>query len=223
MKVLVTAGSTQVPIDKVRFVSNGFKGKTGRDIARYFTQQGAEVTLLTSGETRFDANLPKLQFVYFQTFDELATLMENYIRNGNFDVVIHSAAVSDYAVSQVLDENLQPVSANRKISSAHQKLYLEMKPTIKLVDQIREPWGFGGKLVKFKLQVGISDEALLDIAEQSRIASKADIVVANCLEWAKERAYVLGPKTSVPFTVSVIRLDLPKFLYWRLKECPKSC
>ena len=209
--MLITAGSTRVPIDKVRFISNGFKGKTGRDIARFFDENGVQVTLLTSGEM-WDGATAGSQCIRFETFEELSALMEAHIKNGSFDAVIHSAAVSDYAVTRVLDENFQPLASEGKISSEHPRLYLEIERTKKLVDQIRGPWAFTGKLVKFKLQVGISDGELLEIAEKSRVASGADMVVANCLEWAKEYAYIVSGTSAI----RVSRKALRSQLYWRL-------
>ena len=46
--------------------------------------------------------------------------------------------------------------------------------------------------MKFKLEVGVSDERLLEIAERSRIHSAADLLVANTLEGASVYAF-LGP------------------------------
>ena len=46
--VSVTAGSTMVPIDKVRAITNIFNGRTGTNIALYFARQGWNVTLVTS-------------------------------------------------------------------------------------------------------------------------------------------------------------------------------
>lgn len=59
-----------------------------------------------------------------------------------------------------------------------------------------------GKLVKFKLQV----------AAKSRIASEAALIVANCLEWARERAYILGADRCE----TVARANLPEALYSRV-------
>ncbi len=47
-------------------------------------------------------------------------------------------------------------------------------------------------LVKFKLEVGVDDAALLDVAEQSRRHSGADLMVANTLEEPASHAF-LGP------------------------------
>lgn len=212
MNVLITAGATQVPIDKVRSISNIFRGRTGLAIANHFATQNSSgsVTLLTSDpDTAIEASQGIGNITSYKTFDELSALMESHIRLGVYDIVIHSAAVSDYRVSRVLDANLVPLDATQKISSQHQKMYLELEPTTKLVDQIRQPWGFTGKLVKFKLQVGITDQELIDIASASRVASKADLIVANCLEWARHRAYVLGDN----LCKGVSRSDLPGTLY----------
>ena len=46
--------------------------------------------------------------------------------------------------------------------------------------------------MKFKLEVGVDDEQLLDIAERSRRHSAADLMVANTLEGAADWA-CLGP------------------------------
>ncbi len=218
MRVLVTAGSTEIPIDRVRFISNGFKGKTGAKIARYFKSMGDEVTLLTSA--RRDEAAGEFfvkRSLRYRTFDELQGLMESEIRSGGYDAVIHSAAVSDYMVSQVLikdGETLCPIDTTKKISSSYEKMYLELVPTKKLIDQIRMPWGFTGKLVKFKLQVGISDEELIAIARESLRVSRADFIVANCLEWSKERAYIIAADGSID---NVGRYDLPAALRGRLK------
>lgn len=205
MKILVTAGSTQVPIDRVRCISNIFKGRTGVSIAkeaacyrgmntpeRYNHQGYHSVTLLANpGVPHSDQMFCKYRT--YKTFDELHALMEEEITTGNYDAIIHSAAVSDFKVKEVFDG---------KIKSS-EELTLHLVPTIKLIDQIREPWGFKGKLVKFKLQVGITKEELLAIAVKSRLDSKADFIVANLLDdfkdWETPNMYIVsGDKSMMP-------------------------
>lgn len=202
MNILITAGSTCVQIDQVRVISNIFKGRTGIEIARTAANLGHRVTILSSHQSGVSGQLLRdptrfynpITLCRFRTFDELAELMEQKIRGENFDAVIHSAAVSDYKVASVMDGEMPSaeVANGSKIGSDHQALWLKLVPTAKLVDKIRTPWGFKGKLIKFKLQVGISDEELIAIARRSRRDSEADIIVANCLEWAKEYAYIIG-------------------------------
>jgi len=71
-------------------------------------------------------------------------------------------------------------------------LWLRLVRTPKLVDLIRTDWRFRDLLVKFKLEVGIDEKRLLEIAESSRRHSDADLMVANTLEGAHAWAYV-GP------------------------------
>jgi phosphopantothenoylcysteine synthetase/decarboxylase len=95
-----------------------------------------------------------------------------------------------------------------KVKSDEPELWLRLVRAPKLVDKIRSEWGFRGILVKFKLEVGVSDEALQTIAEKSRRASQADWMVANTLEgaaeWAflgDEKGYSKFPRPELPATL----------------------
>ena len=106
MKVLVTAGNTQTPIDQVRCITNIFSGRTGTRIALEAFQRGHDVCLLTSHPEvvhELSEGLPpwgpRWRIRPYRTFDDLKELMENEIVNGSFDAVIHVAAVSDYAIA----------------------------------------------------------------------------------------------------------------------------
>ena len=195
-KILITAGATTVPIDKVRSITNIFKGRTGYEIAMRFAVEGHDVTLMTSNKAHNTKWTTNINYV---TYDDLLNSMEAMIKDGDFDVIIHSAAVSDYKVAGVLVPGYDPevdglieIDNTKKISSSYEEIYLKMTPTLKIIDLIRGSWGFKGTLIKFKLQVGIGAEELIEIAKKSRIDSKADIIVANCLEWSKESAYVIS-------------------------------
>jgi phosphopantothenate-cysteine ligase/phosphopantothenoylcysteine decarboxylase/phosphopantothenate--cysteine ligase len=213
MRILVTAGNTQTPIDEVRCITNIFTGRTGTRVALAAHARGHRVTLLTShpgvvGELT-PAHTPEpgtWEIVPYRTYDDLHRLMAAYIPNGQFDAVIHSAAVSDYNVTGIyttsanstFDEasgkwrgDATMLDANApKVKSSHEELWLRLTPTEKLIDKIRHPWGFTGTLVKFKLEVGIGETELLEIAERSRRHSHADWMVANTLDMIRDAAYV---------------------------------
>lgn len=180
MNILVTAGNTQTPIDKVRCLTNIFSGRTGGRIAVEAARRGHRVTLFTSHpevipELANGLPLPPdcWQLKTYRTFDELSSLMESAIPNGKFGAIIHAAAVSDYALAGVFAPGkagvLEDVSAG-KVKSHHPELWLRLTPTPKLIDRIREAWGFTGILVKFKLEVGLSEPELRNIAEKSRLS-----------------------------------------------------
>jgi phosphopantothenate---cysteine ligase (CTP) len=214
MNILVTAGNTRVLIDQVRCITNIFTGRTGASIALEAQRRGHHVTLLTSRpETVSELSGPlgneRWRLVTYQTFADLDQAMCHRLGSDTFDTVIHSAAVSDYLADGVFvpapgtrltDDNSwqseqTPALVNRdaaKIKSAAPELWLRLKPAPKLIDKVRSAWGFRGILVKFKLEVGIGDARLLEVAEQSRVHSRADLMVANTLEGASSWAFV-GP------------------------------
>jgi phosphopantothenoylcysteine synthetase/decarboxylase len=218
MNVLVTAGNTLVPIDRVRCITNIFSGRTGAAVALEADARGHAVTLLTSHPEAVDSLAggktlsERWCLRRYRTFDDLHGLMAECVQGGGLDAVIHSAAVSDYLAGGVYapaahtrfrpedgrwesDEMLGPALLDRaagKVKSDEPELWLRLVRAPKLIDRVRRDWGFRGVLVKFKLEVGTSDEQLLDVAERSRRHSEANLMVANTLEGSGHYAY-LGP------------------------------
>src|SRR5437773_9221693 len=103
MRILITAGNTQAPIDRVRCLTNIFTGRTGAGIAACAHDRGHDVTLLTSHpevviEQRPQQPLSGARWrpYRYSTFDDLQTLLSGEVQGGGYDAVIHCAAVSDY-------------------------------------------------------------------------------------------------------------------------------
>jgi phosphopantothenoylcysteine synthetase/decarboxylase len=217
MNILVTAGNTLTPIDKVRCLTNIFTGRTGAAIALEACRRGHRVTLLTSHPEAVDdlANLERpasdrWSIVRYRTFDELEKSLADLVRRPGLDALVHSAAVSDYRPAGIYApgpatrfreadarwENAAgqpPALVDRsagKVKSDVPELWLRLTRTPKLIDRVRTDWAFRGVLVKFKLEVGISDGELMEIAEKSRAQSAADLMVANTLEGASHWAYL---------------------------------
>jgi phosphopantothenoylcysteine synthetase/decarboxylase len=236
MKVLVTAGTTGVFIDQVRCLTNIFTGRTGATIALEALSRGHHVTLLTSNPQAVLEQKPETshaesrwQIRRYDAFDDLRVQMEQEVKRGSFDAVIHSAAVSDYLAAGVFapapgtqfselhtwrqSASTAPAMLDRaaaKVKSDESELWLRLVRAPKLVDMVRAQWGFRGILVKFKLEVGVSDKQLLEIAESSRRQSQADLIVANRLESAASWAYV-GPGATGYFKIA--RDELPAKLW----------
>jgi len=210
VRILVTAGNTQTPIDRVRVITNIFTGRTGATIASTAFDRGHQVTLLTSHPKVLSdipsarhRREPEFAVLPYHTFDDLHRHMAALIPSDGFDAIVHSAAVSDYhcegvyAVRTPFDGQTLPsltdVSAG-KVKSSFPEVWIRLIPTPKLVDKVRGEWGFRGVLVKFKLEVGVSEAELLTIAERSRMHSSADLMSANTLDEAGEWALVGGPE-----------------------------
>ena len=192
MNILVTAGNTQTPVDRVRCLTNVFTGRTGAQIAAAAAVRGDAGTLLTSHPDALGRTPPGVRVREYRTFADLDRLMAGEVTSGRYDAVVHAAAVSDYLVAGVFaqaGDGLADAAAG-KVKSHHPELWLKLTPAPKLVDKLRGEWGFGGVLVKFKLEVGVSDAELLGIAERSRVQSGADLMSANTLEGMHDWAFV---------------------------------
>ena len=190
-RVLVTAGPTWVAIDRVRVISSIFGGRMGVAIGREAARQGASVVLLL-GRGRADTSqlgdygVRIRRFVYFE---ELQEMVEEELTSNTYGIIIHSAAVSDFRPRR---------TGAGKISSMTDSLSIDLVPTVKIVDRIRElaPRAF---LIKFKLEVGKSEKELLDIGYASLRQSNADLLVANDLDQMKGRhtAYIIDPENRI--------------------------
>jgi phosphopantothenoylcysteine synthetase/decarboxylase len=238
MHVLVTAGNTLVLIDRVRCLTNVFTGRTGASIAIAAHSRGHRVTLLTSHAESVDVpheDLDRWSMMRYRTFDDLrATMAERLVTKGP-DVLVHTAAVSDYLSAGVYSPDSRshfddqsgrwhgedaagPAMVDRaagKVKSDEPELWLRLVRAPKLIDMVRTDWQFAGTVVKFKLEVGVDDQQLLDIAERSRRHSKADLMVANTLEGSAHYAF-LGPIDGSYRRVS--RRELPNTLLAALES-----
>jgi phosphopantothenoylcysteine synthetase/decarboxylase len=218
VKLLITAGNTQTPLDRVRCITNIFSGRTGAHVAARALDRGHDVVFLTSHPEVLDAipaardrRAPEWRVRPYRTFDDLEAAMAAEIGRGDLDGVIHAAAVSDYRPAGVFGPapgtsfdpealawdacsnrpRMQDV-ARGKVKSTHPELWLRLVPTPKLIDKVRSEWGFNGVVVKFKLEVGLSEAELLTVAEAARVHSRADLIVANTLEGMHEWALLGG-------------------------------
>jgi|AntAceMinimDraft_8_1070364.scaffolds.fasta_scaffold137486_2 phosphopantothenoylcysteine synthetase/decarboxylase len=191
-RILVTAGPVWVPLDKVRVITNIFGGSLGLVIAIEAARRGAEVKLLLGpGRVKVPDQLPfGLELVRFKYFDEFSKLVQNSLQKENFDVVIHSAAVADY----------RPVESEEgKIKSQQEDLVIHLQPTPKIVDQMKQ-WAHDIFLVKFKLEVGLSNEALIERAHESMLHSQADLMVANNfrdVKVASHQAFIIDQEKNI--------------------------
>ncbi|MGH7226192.1 MAG: phosphopantothenoylcysteine decarboxylase, partial [Gemmataceae bacterium] len=176
---------------------------------------------------------------HYRTFEDLQNRMKELVARDDLDAVIHCAAVSDYLAGGIYapaehthfrpetgrwesDSASGPALVDRaagKVKSDEPELWLRLLRAPKLIDCIRRDWGFGGLIVKFKLEAGISDEQLLDIAERSRTHSDADLMVANTVEGAATYAF-LGPLDGKYQRVS--RRQLAELLLAALEQHPRK-
>lgn len=181
-KVLVVAGSTEEPIDRVRLISNRSTGGLGRALAEEAFARGAEVTVLLGRH-----EVPPPPYVEVRKFTTVDTLMR---ATGEIPrdtaVILAVAAVSDY----------RPKAPIRgKVSSGMAKMDLSLEAAPKVLPLLRSA-APDATLVSFKLEVGLSDEQLAEVARARLGRGIEDMVVANDLERVSadhHPAIIIGP------------------------------
>lgn len=242
MNFLITAGSTQSAIDRLRCVTSIFTGRTGAAIARNAWGRGHNVTLATSRpDTLLEHGInyrdpgERLNVVLFRSYDELAVLLQNQLKSGQFDACCHSAAGGDFLpagafspgpgtffnarIGQWESQTGPPSLIEQrggKIGLNESEVWLRLVRGPKLIDRIRQPWGFTGVLVKFQMETGLGDSELIELAEASRVASGADLMVTSTLESASYSEFI-GPINDRYDRVP--RRELPDRLVLAVEAC----
>ncbi len=95
--VLVTAGGTREPLDRVRFVGNRSSGRMGVALAEAARDRGARVTVLAA-----NLQVPAPAGVEVVPTPTAADLRREALSRSDADVVLMAAAVSDYRPAEAL-------------------------------------------------------------------------------------------------------------------------
>jgi phosphopantothenoylcysteine decarboxylase/phosphopantothenate--cysteine ligase len=159
--VVVTSGATTESIDPIRTLSNRASGRTGRAVARACYVAGAEVTLVHDGPDVPYADVRAVESAGEMTAETVAAC-------GDADALISAAAISDYTVEE----------RSEKIRSGQPSLAVELTPTPKLVDTVREDRP-DLPIVGFKAETGVDDETLIARARETMTHVDMAFVVAN--------------------------------------------
>jgi len=117
--VLITSGACREPVDDVRILTTRSSGRMGREIALEAFRLGANVTIIHNGI------LPCVNNVHVETAGEMQKAINTYLTNGNPDLYISAAAISDFA----------PQRIEGKIASG-KPVTLDLFPLPKLIDSL---------------------------------------------------------------------------------------
>ena len=111
LRVLVTAGPTQEPLDPVRYLTNHSSGKMGYAIAHAAMLRGADVTLV-SGPTalKYPPLVKTIPIVTAQDMYEAVTA-----EAAHADIIIKAAAVADYTPETVADNKIKKSDSDLSI------------------------------------------------------------------------------------------------------------
>ena len=191
-KILISAGGTKERIDPVRYITNDSSGKMGHSIAEAAYQYGAEVTLVTASTLESSKAIHRIQVdsasEMFEAIDE---------RFEDVDILIMSAAVSDYGVADAATSKMKKADLKEPLT-----IELQENPDILKTMGAKKENQF---LVGFAAETNqLEDYALKKLAEKN-----LDLIVAN--EVGKEgTGFDSDDNQVVIFTKEHQRLDIPK-------------
>ncbi len=162
--LVITAGPTREPIDRVRFISNYSTGKMGFALAEEARDRGAKVILI-SGPTSIDP--PRGVKLYrVETTHQMLEKVKEHFRGA--DGLMMVAAVSDFRPIKVNEEKIK--------KEGKERLTLELTKNPDILEIV-------GKEKDKKILVGFCAETknLLQEAKKKLKSKNLDLVVANNL------------------------------------------
>jgi phosphopantothenoylcysteine decarboxylase/phosphopantothenate--cysteine ligase len=164
--VVVTSGATTESIDPIRTLSNRASGRTGRAVARACYVRGASVMLVHDGP-----DVPYADVRRVESAAEMLEAVRSAVAGADddppADALVSAAAIGDFTVE----------TASEKIRSGD-PLTLELEPTPKLLDAVRESRP-DLTMVGFKAETSGDDDAMIERARTLRDRVGLAFVVAN--------------------------------------------
>lgn len=163
LRILVTAGPTQEPLDPVRYIGNRSSGKMGYALAETARRRGAAVTLI-SGPTNLTPPLG-IEYREIKTAEQMRDAV--FAHRPESDIIIKAAAVSDYRPR---------ASAAHKIKKGKDSLNLELVKNPDILSELASK-----KAMPRCLLVGFAAETedLLTHAKKKMKSKALDMIVAN--------------------------------------------
>ncbi|RME91984.1 MAG: DNA/pantothenate metabolism flavoprotein domain protein [Verrucomicrobia bacterium] len=186
MRILITAGPSWEPIDRVRRLTNFSTGTLGTALAREAARRGHQVVLMR-GEAATCREHPRdVELVEFGGSAELGRQLE--LHQGTvFHAVWHAAAVADFRPGGLFagepGSGLRPVEAG-KVASREGPLWLRLDPAPKLIEKLRD-WFPRAWLAGWKYEVEGGRERLLGLAREQLVRCRTDACVVNGPAWGE--------------------------------------
>ena len=163
--ILISAGPTQESLDPVRFITNHSSGKMGYALAKAAFQLGANVTLV-SGPTHLKKPYGVNVIDVISANDMYHQIIQ---RVKEYEYIIMSAAVGDYACNEIADE---------KIKKHTDTLTLELHKNKDILLEI------GKRRLASQVICGFAMETshLIENAQMKLQKKNCDMIVANHLK-----------------------------------------
>ena len=188
VKVLITAGGTSEKIDDVRRITNFATGRLGMKIVEAFAASGHEchITYICSESAVRPEPDSALDIRVADDVNSVMKAVEKACAENDFDVIVHSMAISDYRVKAVRDSlfSAHDIREN-KIPSDKEELIIVLEKAPKIIALLRG-LAPNAVIVGFKLLSCASKEDLLRAGHVLLMKNDCDYVLANDMMAVKD-------------------------------------
>lgn len=167
LKVLVTAGPTQEPLDPVRYLTNHSSGKMGYAIARMAMLRGAKVTLI-SGPTALTPP-PFVEVVPVVSAQDMFGAVA--ARQEQADFIFKAAAVADYTPADYSDNKMKKKDGD---------LSIPLKRTQDILQHLGSHRRPGQVICGFSMET----QNMLENSQAKLVKKNVDMICANNLKVA---------------------------------------
>ena len=193
MKCVVTAGPTYEPLDEVRRLTNFSTGKLGTELANFLTGRGHEVILLIGYYAVHRGEVESRRVEKFATTTDLRTRLQT-LASQDIDAVFHAAAVSDFTFGAIWERSANGElarCAGKKISTRKGQLLVELKPTPKIISELRG-WFPRACLVGWKYELDGDRAHLIEAAKEQLASNRTNGCVINGAAYGEGFGLVTG-------------------------------
>lgn len=191
-KVIVSAGGTKERIDPVRYITNDSSGKTGHAIAEAAFKNGAEVTLVTTSDLPASRAITTIRV---ESAKEMYHAIDSHFEAT--DILIMSAAVSDYGVATTSDSKM-------KKNGQSDDLQIELVENPDILKTMGEK-----KKTQFLVGFAAETDNLEEYAKRKLVEKNLDLIVANEVG-REDRGFNVDDNAVTIFSDEHHKLEVPK-------------
>jgi phosphopantothenoylcysteine decarboxylase/phosphopantothenate--cysteine ligase len=195
--VLITAGPTREKIDPVRYLTNRSSGRMGYALAEAALRRGARV-LLVSGPTALKppsaAELTQVESAQ-QMLEAVLRLLPEA------SIIIKTAAVSDYAVTNPLGQKIKRAG----------RLTLDLEPTADILAEIARR-----KTSQIVIGFAAETEHVLDNARKKLASKSLDAIVVN--DVSREGIGFDSERNAVTILTTTEAIQVPETTKWEVAQ-----